>query len=170
MNALDVMRYGHLTVLGAVDGLTDDNWNEAGVCGVWSTRQVIAHLASYELVLADVLDSIADGGPAPLLDELIAAGADFNDSQVDKRIGQSCTETLEEYRAAYERVAGTARRLPEEVWRQVGVIPWYGPEYSLDDLIAYQYYGHKREHCAQIDVYRDRLVRGADGRSVAAST
>jgi hypothetical protein len=30
-------------------------------------------------------------------------------------------------------------------------------EYALDDFIVYQYYGHKREHCAQIAVFRDKL-------------
>lgn len=170
MNAQDVMKYGHLTVLRAVDDLTDDNWNEPGVCGVWSTRQIIAHLASYELVLADVLLGIADGGLTPFLDELIATGSDFNDAQVDKRIGQTCTETFDEYRAAYERVAETARRIPAQTWRQAGTIPWYGSEYSIDDLVAYQYYGHKREHCAQIDVYRDRLIRGTTATSSATAT
>ena len=27
---------------------------------------------------------------------------------------------------------------------------WYGPEYSLDDLVVYQMYGHKREHDPQL--------------------
>jgi uncharacterized damage-inducible protein DinB len=157
MNAHDVMKYGHGTVLQAVDGFTDDNWNEAGVCGIWSTRQIIAHLASYELMLADVLLGVADGGPTNFLDEFIAAGPSFNDSQVDKRSRQTPAETLEEYRSAYEKVAETARQIPEETWRRVGTIPWYGDEYSLDDLVVYQFYGHKREHCAQIDVYRDHL-------------
>lgn len=170
MNALDVMKYGHLTVLRAVDGLSDGQWVEPGVCGIWSTREIIAHLASYELVLAEVLQGLAAGGQTPLLDELITAGAGFNDTQVDRRRGQTCTQTLDEYRSAYEQVAASGMRLPEDIWRQAGVIPWYGAEYSLDDLIAYQYYGHKREHCAQIDVYRDRLGRAAAGRSAATAT
>jgi hypothetical protein len=33
----------------------------------------------------------------------------------------------------------------------VGTIPWYGPEYSLNDLVVYQMYGHKREHGPQLD-------------------
>jgi proline iminopeptidase len=31
-------------------------------------------------------------------------------------------------------------------------------EYALDDFIVYNYYGHKREHSAQIAVFRDRAV------------
>jgi hypothetical protein len=113
---------------------------------------------------------IVDGGSTPLLDDFIASGPGFNDSQVDKRSDRTWVETLEEYRTAYERVADLARQVQEDLWRHVGTIPWYGPEYSLDDLIAYQYYGHKREHCAQIDVYRDRLSRAAATSSTTVAT
>jgi hypothetical protein len=44
-----------------------------------------------------------------------------------------------------------------EQFRQVGILPWYGMDYSLDDLLVYMYYGHKREHSAQIAAFRDRL-------------
>ena len=37
-----------------------------------------------------------------------------------------------------------------ETWRQIGAIPWYGPEYSLDDFVVYNIYGHKREHDPQL--------------------
>ena len=29
--------------------------------------------------------------------------------------------------------------------------------YALDDVLVYMYYGHKREHSAQIAAFRDRL-------------
>jgi hypothetical protein len=40
-------------------------------------------------------------------------------------------------------------------WREVGTIPWYGPERSLDDLVVYQMYGHKREHDPQLSSVLD---------------
>jgi hypothetical protein len=46
---------------------------------------------------------------------------------------------------------------PAEQLRQPGSLPWYGPAYAIDDLIVYQYYGHKREHTAQINVFKDLL-------------
>jgi hypothetical protein len=48
-------------------------------------------------------------------------------------------------------------RIPAERCRQVGTLPWYGAEYALDDMLVYMYYGHKREHAAQIAAFRDRL-------------
>ena len=48
-------------------------------------------------------------------------------------------------------------RIPPDTWRQNGTLPWYGAEYSLDDFIVYTFYGHKREHTAQINVFKDTL-------------
>ena len=76
MNAIDVLENGHQTVMQAIEGLEAERWEDSGVVGVWSTKDVIAHLA------------------------------------------------------------------------------WYGDAYDLDDFIAYMYYGHKREHAAQIKLFR----------------
>ncbi len=169
MNARDVMTYGHGTVLGAVEHLPAPNWIDNGVCGVWSTRDLLAHLASYELVLGDILFTFTGESSTPYLDQFFASGNAFNDSQVEIRQAQTGAKTLAEYTRAYGRVADLALRIPEETWREVGTIPWYGLEYSLDDLITYQYYGHKREHCAQIAVFRDGLGQAPTSNKAAAS-
>ena len=161
MNAVDVLRYGHLTVLGTVDGLAGPDWETPGVCGVWSTRQIVAHLASYEVLLAEVASTLLDpgGGPTPCLDAFLAKVERFNDDEVARRTGQSAEETLAEYAAAEARVRELVAGVPEERRCDPGTLPWYGTEYALDDLLVYQYYGHKREHSAQIAVFRDRLAR-----------
>ena len=46
-----------------------------------------------------------------------------------------------------------------DLCRLPGTLPWYGNRYSLDDFIVYTFYGHKREHGAQIGVYRDKIGR-----------
>jgi hypothetical protein len=51
-------------------------------------------------------------------------------------------------------------QIPAEKLREAGTLPWYGMEYSLDDFLVYTYYGHKREHSAQVDAFRDKLARG----------
>ena len=52
-------------------------------------------------------------------------------------------------------------RIPVETRHTNGVLPWYGAEYDLEDFIAYMYYGHKREHSAQIAVFKDKLEEEA---------
>jgi hypothetical protein len=62
---------------------------------------------------------------------------------------------LAELNQAHDETLRLAGRIAPERRRQAGTLPWYGPDYGIDDLIVYQYYGHKREHAAQVDVFRD---------------
>jgi hypothetical protein len=129
-----------------------------GPVGYWSAKDVIAHLASYELVLVEVLQNILEPRPTPLVDEFKADGQAFNDRQVDvMRRDRTMQEVLDEYLSAYEGVAQLAKEVPTAAWRRMGILPWYGPAYDLEDFIVYTYYGHKREHCGQIQTSRDRL-------------
>ncbi len=156
MNAADVLKYGHYTVLQTIACLDQTRWETPGACGVWSPKNIIAHLASFEHVLADVLNSFLDGGPTPTLDKFTRLPRQFNDDEVDLRMRLSVAETLAEYNGAVTRVLSSMGSIPTETVRQPGTLPWYGREYALDDLIVYQYYGHKREHSAQIAIFRDR--------------
>lgn len=158
MNLDDVLKYGHATVLSTVDGLTDAQCDVSGVCGIWSVRQIIAHLASHELLMIDALSSLLDANtPTPALDAFGVQKLAFNDIEVEKRQDNTYAEIVDEYKANAARVKELAARIPLEQRRTAGLFAWYGKEYDLEDLVAYSVYGHKREHCAQINVYRDTL-------------
>ncbi|HTM58125.1 MAG TPA: DinB family protein [Candidatus Udaeobacter sp.] len=154
MNALDILHYGDREVRGAFDGLDSAEWNRTGVTRRWSPKDVLAHLSSFEIVLEDVLRSAAGEPPSPAFDRFTKGHATFNDSEVEARRSRSADDILREYDAAHERVMDLARRLGPERLRQVGTIPWYGPDYSIDDFIVYANYAHKREHCAQVKRFR----------------
>ena len=95
---------------------------------------------------------------APLVSDLLTADPrTFNDDQAAIRKDWTIEQVTDEFLAAHERVMTHARGVTPERWREVGTIPWYGPEYSLDDLVVYQMYGHKREHSAQIAEFCCRL-------------
>jgi hypothetical protein len=157
MNANDVLKYGHLTVLRTIEGLPNKEWQTPGVCGVWSVKEIIAHLASFEYVLVDVLNSFLSGGETPYLMKYVSQHITFNDSEVALRQGQSPAETLAEYNDTQAQTMALMAQIAEETCRRPGTLPWYGLEYALDDFIVYAYYGHKREHTAQIAVFGDTL-------------
>lgn len=167
MNAVDILKYGHLTVLATVDGLTPESWIEPGACGTWSIREIVAHLASYEQVLADLLALFVAGTPDAFRSPFDDA---FNDREVALRTDREAAGVLAEYVDAYEHVADLARKIPASRWSVPGTLPWYGAEYALDDFIVYSYYGHKREHCAQIAAFRDLLQRGDRSGDARAAT
>lgn len=157
MNIGDILMYGHQTVLKTVDGLPDKEWGRGGVCGVWSVKDIIAHLTSFEHTLVEVLNGFLDGGPTPYLDEY-RTNEKFNDAQVAKRKAKSPAEVLQEYQDTHAKTMDLAACIPPEKCRENGTLPWYGAEYSLDDFVVYTFYGHKREHCAQIALFKKRLT------------
>jgi hypothetical protein len=40
--------------------------------------------------------------------------------------------------------------MPHEKWRERGTLPWYGLDFSLEDLVVLFLFEHKREAVAQI--------------------
>jgi hypothetical protein len=155
MNAEDILFYGHRTLMSTLDGIPLDQWHTSGVCGYWSVKDIIAHLASYELVLVDVLGNLVDGRPTPNLK--LFSDAQFNDLQVEQRQGNSPAQVQAEYEDAHQKVRELIAQVPIETRRRAGVLAWYGEAYDLEDFLVYSFYGHKREHSAQIAVFKDTL-------------
>jgi hypothetical protein len=158
MHAADILKYGHQTITQAVEGLPEPDWNISGACGLWSVREIIAHLASFEHLLIEVLQSVLDKNtPTPLLQKYAEEGLAFNDNQVALRQEQTVAQTWGEYEKTCLKTLELIGRIPSENHRQAGLLAWYGREYDLEDFLVYTYYGHKREHGAQTNAFRDIL-------------
>ena len=157
MNTDTVLKYGHQTVVQTLERVPKEAWNTPGVCGFWSVKEIIAHLASFEQLLVDVLNSLLSNGPTPTLDKFRQDSAQFNDTEVQARANKTVDEVWSEYETTHAQTLALLTQIPVELHRQNGILPWYGPEYDLEDFIAYTYYGHKREHSAQIAVFQDHL-------------
>ena len=147
MNTLDVLAYGQRTIRATVDRYGPADWERIAL-GVWTAKDLLGHLGAFELRFADQLAPFA-GSPI----ETALSSADprtFNDVQAAVRKDWPVEQVMAEFVQAHERVLQLARQIAPEAWREVGTIPWYGAEYSLDDLVVYQQYGHKREHDPQL--------------------
>jgi hypothetical protein len=159
MNAHDILFYGDRFLMGCLDGIPESDWDTQGVCGWWSVKNIMSHLTSYEHLLIEVLSGFVDPIPTPYLEEMGADPGAFNDHQVEMRSGKTPKEVLAEYHENYRRALDLVQKISPEKLREPGTIPWYGLEYSLDDYIVYSFYGHKREHGAQVNVFKDTLKK-----------
>ena len=147
MNAIDVLTYGQMQVMGTVERYRPDDWARTAL-GVWTAKDLLGHLGAFEVRLADVLATFV--GAPPESDLLSADPETFNDDQAAIRASWTIDQVRDEFVAAYDRAMTHARAIPVETWSRVGTIPAYGPEYSLDDFVVYNIYGHKREHDPQL--------------------
>ena len=159
MNAVDILKYGQQTVLQTLEAFPESALDTPGACGVWSVKDIIAHLTSYEEVLVDVLSTFIGKHSTPYLNKFTEPGGQFNDTEVNLRKGKTMREVLDEFNDAHAQVMSLATRINPETFRQVGTLPWYGMDYALDDFLVYAFYGHKREHSAQIAAFRDIVSR-----------
>jgi hypothetical protein len=158
MNQLDILKYGDLTFMGTVGKFPKEEWYTSGACGYWSVKDLVGHLASYELVLVEILNNLLNPGPTPLLDKFTSRTVNFNDEQVDVlRKDRTMEQVMDEYKTAHEQAMAAAAKIAPKMWTQNGILAWYGDQYDLDDFIVYTYYGHKREHSGQIAVFSDRF-------------
>jgi hypothetical protein len=121
-------------------------------------KDIVAHLASYEFWHAEVLNEILGvSGPTPIMASRVENGDRFNELEVDKRRDLSPHEVFDDYKSGQAQVIALARKIPAGRYTENGTLPWYGEEYCLNDFLVYSSYGHKREHSAQVEVYRDQL-------------
>ncbi len=163
MNATDILKYGHQTVHQTLNSFPATAWEQSGACGEWSVKDIIAHLASYEQVLVDIVTSFTAKDSTPTLDRFIEMGSQFNDYEVNKRKEKTMKDVLQEFNEAHSAVLSLLVAIPAETLRQTGTLPWYGMDYALDDVIVYMYYVHKREHSAQVAAFQHRLEQEKDG-------
>jgi Mycothiol maleylpyruvate isomerase N-terminal domain len=153
VNAIDVLMYGQRTVRATIDRYGPDDWGRIAL-GVWTAKDLLGHLGAFEVRFADQLAGFA--GESAESDLMSADPRTFNDAQAAVRQDWPLEQVLAEFLDAHERAMRNARVIAPEVWREVGTIPWYGAEYSLDDLVVYQMYGHKREHDPQLSAVLER--------------
>jgi hypothetical protein len=157
MNSSTILHDAYKTLIGAACAIPLAQWQRDGVCGYWSVKDIVAHMASYEQVTVEVLTGFLRSAASPLVDLLAADGEHFNLGQVDARRHLSAQAILDEYAAAHATAQLLLDQIPPEMRQQNGTMPWYGNDYDLDDYLAYMY-GHAREHAAQIDLFRTQVL------------
>jgi hypothetical protein len=153
MNPVDMLRYGQATIDELIDRLGPDDW-PAVALGVWTAKDLVGHLGAFEVRFVEILALFLGEEPATNLRS--SPPATFNDDQAAIRHDWPVEQVVAELRDAHASVMALAPRIPAERWREVGAIPWYGPEYALDDFLVYTQYGHKREHGPQLEAVLER--------------
>jgi len=78
MNAAEMLDNVHLRTIRALDDLPELQWDIPGACGNWTVKEIVAHLTSYELALAEGLKTFL-GQPSTrtYISRLLEDGAKF---------------------------------------------------------------------------------------------
>ena len=154
MNAATMLENSNLLVIQAVDNLNEVAWDIPGACGEWSVKDIIAHLASYERVMVDVLYTFSGSEPTPYVLRWLQQHDEFNKAEVEARRYNTAQHVEDEYQDLQVQATSLLQQISETTVQQKGTLDWYKPEYSLADFID-KMYQHTLEHCEQIKGFRE---------------
>lgn len=156
MKTSQVLEQSHALFTGAVDDLTEAQWDTPNVCGEWSTKDVVTHLASYERLLLDILRTFQGDALTPYVRSFLADGAAFNRRMVEARKYETAQQVLNAYQDAQVQTTSLLQQIPEEKTREPGTMSWFGAERCLADVVAMMC-AHTKEHTDQIIAFREHL-------------
>ena len=78
----ELLRWGDHDLKEAFKGLKPAGWKKVGVTTRWSAKDLMAHLVSYEWLLADAFKYVLKIKPTPTLDTMNEDYEKFNDAEV----------------------------------------------------------------------------------------
>ena len=116
MHAGDILKYGHTFIERALDGLDESYYETGGVCGAWSVKDIIGHLAAVEGALVEILQGVLEiDAPKPFMGTMMQHGfAGFNDVEAEKRKDKTYDEVWAEYTGYVEENAKLIEQIPLE--------------------------------------------------------
>ena len=134
------------TFRDSFERLTTSDLEVSGVAGEWSIKDVVGHVAAWDLALARALTA-RDPGPE-LSDRQVEA---FNRQQFTRRTKRTVAEVLTELEEARRTLRDALQSAPDETFAK-------GTDWRrrIDSWSVF----HHQEHAAEVKVWIDRTNRG----------
>lgn len=166
MNMSEALQNANLLVIRALDGLPEEEWDMPGACGDWSVKDIVAHLASYEHVIVDILNTFLGGELTSTVKHWMSSRATFNAEEVEARKFATAQQVMDDYQNTQVEAASLIMQIPPEKIQQAGTMPWYGGQHNLADFMQ-QMCDHISEHVAQISAFHTRVNAEMEGDASA---
>lgn len=131
-------------LLASLEGLVPNS--PAPVCGEWTVKDVLGHVADWEWVGVEGLRLMARGG-SPLVEVVRDLDA-WNREHVAARRNQPWEGVLEDLHAARQALLDALQAIEPSLLGQRFPFPWGGEGTPADWLAVYP--GHDREHAAEV--------------------
>jgi uncharacterized damage-inducible protein DinB len=138
------------TLHQAIEGLSEEEMTQVQVEGVWTIKDVLGHIASWEETCLEPLRRYADGGRFEV--EVIKDYMAWNDEQAARKRDISLDVILDELAAVRQGLVEAASRLSAGQWKQRVPFSW-GGEGTIAEVLDV-FYQHELEHVRSIQQWR----------------
>jgi hypothetical protein len=148
---LDQIRQARAALLAAIDGLPDDVLLRPYIVGMWSIKDTLAHLTTWQSEVVTALASL-DPAHAPHVIEIDDID-EWNEEQYHVNVRRPLDIILEDFHGVHKQLLKAVEALDDRtlddgrryVWME-GEPLWY--------LIAENVYWHEQEHAEDIQRWR----------------
>jgi hypothetical protein len=157
VNATQILDDSHLYVIQTLDDLNELEWDVPGVNGDWTTKDVVAHLATYEHLLLELLQNFdsRNQGETPYITAFKQGQESFNKAQVEQRRYSTAQQVMDEYQDTQTETSSLLAELPASELAKDGTVTLFGRPESLNSTIQ-GFANHTRTHCDRIRAFRQR--------------
>ncbi len=159
-----MMEEQHANLLDACAGLDEATMLATAVCGVWSIRDVLAHVASWNELCARLVVQWPEPDPATIREWAWQPGdtmAAMNDRLMAARRDLTLIEVYDALSTYHRRILSAYDRTADVDLESVGAT-WGAP--GPLGCFLYEVYVHEAEHAAQIWAYRAGLMDAEAGK------
>lgn len=147
---LDQIRAGRAQLESALDGLTPDHMRRAGVVGIWSIKDVLAHVTAWESELITALAKLSKTPPHIVqIDDIDS----WNMEQYAINVRRDLDIILEDFHGVHKHLLKEVEALDEKTLTDPKRFAWMEGE-PLSYLIAEESFWHEQEHAVQITEWR----------------
>ncbi len=134
----------------AIEGLSEEEMTQVQVEGVWTIKDVLGHIASWEETCLEPLQHYADGGPydVQVIEDYLA----WNDEQAARKRNVPLDAILDELTTVRQGLVEAANRLSAGQWAQRVPFAWGGEGTIADTLEGL--HEHEMEHVRSLQQWR----------------
>ncbi len=153
-DVLEDLRAARRALLQAIEGLTDDQMLRVGAVGLWSVKDVLAHLVSWEAELVTVLSQLEQHKRrAPRIVEIDDID-EWNAEQYRTNAPRPLKAVLDDFYGVHRHLIAAIERLDDLILDNNRLFPWMEGE-PLSYLIAENAVWHEEEHAEDIRAWRE---------------
>jgi hypothetical protein len=140
-------------MLTAIEGLPDDAMLRPGVIGLWSIKDILSHLTSWESELITALARLDKGNRMPEIVQIEDID-EWNDEQYRAAARRPLNAVMEDFTGVHKHLLKAVEGLSDDTLENVRKFPWMEGE-PLGYLIAENGYWHEQEHAENIRKWRE---------------
>jgi uncharacterized damage-inducible protein DinB len=138
------------TLHQAIEGLSEEEMTQVQVEGVWTIKDVLGHIASWEETCLEPLQRYTDGGPFEV--QVIEDYMAWNDEQAARKRDVPLDAILDELATIRQELVEAASRLSAGQWKQRVPFSWGGRGTIAEVLDVF--YQHELGHVRHIQRWR----------------